>query len=203
MRRAKLVAMGLALVLAGCSSMAEKAENAANRSFTSYALGKPYQQVAALGQSPLEQLAGNDRATFGPSIGSTPLADGSVIHRHMAPGAQTETGSDFGGLVGTSRQSTNMRLSYFLVGTDGIVKDWATGSVQGSTSDCISYIGGIINRCTDTRQLEGSLALYDSRVLTRGGQPISSWGTPAQLASLPASTPPMAQGQRPPPRKTP
>lgn len=203
MRRANLVAMGLVLALAGCSSMAEKAETMANRSFTSYALGKPYQQIAALGQSPLERLAGNDEATFGPPIGSTPLADGSVIHRHMAPGAQTETGSSFVGLVGTSRQSTNMRLSYFLVGTDGIVKDWATGSIQGSTSDCISYIGGIINRCTDTRQLEGSLALYDSRVLTRGGQPISSWGAPAQVASVPAGSPAMAPGQRPAPRKTP
>ncbi len=66
MRRANLVAMGLVLALAGCSSMAEKAETMANRSFTSYALGKPYQQIAALGQSPLERLAGNDEATFGP-----------------------------------------------------------------------------------------------------------------------------------------
>jgi hypothetical protein len=199
MRAAVMIVVGLAMGLGGCSSVAEKAENAANRSFTSYALGKPYQQVAAIGQSPLERLSGNDRATFGPPIGSTALADGSVIHRHMAPGARTETGSSFGGLVGTSTQSTNMRLSYFLVGPDGIVRDWATGSVQGSTSDCISYIGGIINRCTDTRQLEGSLALYDSRVLTRGGQPISSWGAPAPVAAA-AVTP---QGNRPPARNSP
>lgn len=183
MRRAGVIVVGLGLALAGCSSVAEKAENAANRSFTSYALGKPYAQVAGLGQSPLERLSGNDRATFGPSIGSTQLENGMTIQRHMAPAARTETGSDFAGLVGTSSVSTNNRLSYFLVGADGIVKDWATGSVQGDTSDCITYIGGIINRCTDMRQLEASLALYDARVATRGGQPISTWGAPVTPAA--------------------
>jgi hypothetical protein len=67
-----------------------------------------------------------------------------------------------------------------------MVKDWATGAVQGSTSDCISYIGGIIRKCTDSGQMLAALALYDSRVQTKGGQPIAVWGTPAPEGIPPA-----------------
>ena len=164
------------LLLAGCGSVTDKVETAANRSFTSYALGKPYAQVAGLGQSPMERLSGNDRGTYGPPIGSTPLANGMTIHRHMAPAARTETGTSFAGLVGTSTVSDNNRLSYFLVGLDGIVKDWATGSTPGNASDCVSYIGGIIKKCSDVKQFNAALALYDARVATKDGQPISVWG---------------------------
>ncbi|MCL6709595.1 hypothetical protein M8R20_21635 [Pseudomonas sp. R2.Fl] len=183
MRFSIMLPLAAMLAVAGCSSVAEKAESAANRSFTSYALGKPYTQVASVGQSPLELLAGNDRATFGPMLGATQLENGMTVYRHMAPAAQMETSSSFGGLVGRESVSTNNRLSYFLVGPDGIVKDWATGSVQGATTDCVTYIGGIINRCSDTAQLQAALAFYDSRVLTKGGQPITAWGTPAAAAS--------------------
>jgi hypothetical protein len=181
MRFATILSIGLAIALAGCSQVAEKAENAANRSFTSYAMGKSYQEVANLGQSPMAQLSGSG-ATFGPMIGETRLTNGMVIYRHMAPGARTERGTSFGGLVGSSAVSENNRLSYFLVGPDGIVKDWATGSVQGNVRDCVQYIGGIINRCSDVRQLQASLALYDSQVATKAGQPISSWGEPTAPA---------------------
>jgi hypothetical protein len=37
--------MAFGLALAGCSQVAEKAENAASRSFTSYAMGRPYAEV--------------------------------------------------------------------------------------------------------------------------------------------------------------
>lgn len=181
MRFLAILSISLAIGLAGCSQVAEKAENAANRSYTSYALGKPYAEVANLGQSPMARFSGSE-ATFGPMIGATPLTNGMTIYRHMAPGAKTETGTNFVGLVGSSTVSQNNRLSYFLVGADGIVKDWATGSVQGSASDCVQYIGGIINRCNDMRQLQASLALYDMRVASKGGQPISSWGEPAAPA---------------------
>ena len=181
MRLMATLSMTLALVLAGCSQVAEKAENAANRSFTSYAMGRPYAEVANVGQSTLARLSGSE-ATFGPMIGATQLKNGMTIYRHIAPAAKTESASSFGGLVGRSTVSQNNRLSYFLVGADGIVKDWATGSVQGSASDCVQYIGGIINRCSDMRQLQASLALYDMRVATKAGQPISTWGQPAAPA---------------------
>ncbi len=94
MRFMAILSISLAIGLAGCSQVAEKAENAANRSYTSYALGKPYAEVANLGQSPMARLSGSD-ATFGPMIGATPLKSGMTIYRHMAPGAQTETGTNF------------------------------------------------------------------------------------------------------------
>ncbi|GAB1584577.1 hypothetical protein [Phyllobacterium phragmitis] len=181
MRFTIFLSIGLTVALVGCSQVAERAEKAANRSFTSYALGKPYAEVANLGQSPMARLSGSE-AAFGPMIGETRLTNGMTIYRHMAPGAKTETGTNFAGLVGSSTVSQNNRLSYFLVGADGIVKDWATGSVQGSASDCVQYIGGIINRCNDMRQLQASLELYDMRVLTEAGQSISSWGDPAASA---------------------
>ena len=183
MRLLRFAVLGPALLstlfLAGCGSLGDKAENMANRSFTSYAEGKPYAEIANLGNSPLERLSINaDRATFGPMIGATPLTNGMTIYRHMAPATRKETSTNFGGLIGTSTADNNNRLSYFLVGPDGIVKDWATGAVQGSTSDCISYIGGIIRKCQDTRQVLAALAFYDSRVKTKDGQPISVWGQP-------------------------
>lgn len=188
MRGIAVLLTGLSLLLAGCSAVAERAENAANRSFTSYALGKPYAEVANLNRSPLMQLSTTE-ATFGPMIGETRLKNGMVVYRHIAPAARTETGTDFGGLVGSSSVNQNNRLSYFLVGPDGIVRDWATGSVQGNVSSCIYYIGGIINRCTDAMQLQQSLALYDARVTTRDNRPISAWGEPAPAA--PSTSPAM------------
>lgn len=185
-----LPALLLATMLAACGSVTDRVEGAANRSFTSGAMGKPYAEVASLGHSPLEQLAGNDRATFGPMLGATRLSNGMTIYRHMAPAARTETGTSFGGLIGTSSVSDNNRLSYFLVGQDGIVKDWATGSVPGNASDCVNYIGGIIKTCSDVRQFHAALALYDARVQTSGGQPLSAWGTPAPEAPPPAHRPP-------------
>ncbi|WP_105401647.1 MULTISPECIES: hypothetical protein [Neorhizobium] len=185
MRFLAVVSVAFGLALAGCSQVAEKAENAANRSFTSYAMGRPYAEVANVNQSTLARLSGSE-ATFGPMIGTTPLKNGMTIYRHIAPAATTETGSSFGGLVGRSTVSQTNRLSYFLVGADGIIKDWATGAVQGNVSDCVQYVGGIINRCADMRQVEASLALYDMRVTTRGGQPISAWGEPAAAAAPPA-----------------
>lgn len=185
------VVLLVCLGLAGCSQVGQKVENAANRSFTSYAMGRSYAQVASLGTSTLAKLGGNDRGTFGPLLGATKLSNGMTIYRHMAPAARTQTGTDFGGLVGSSSVSENNRLSYFLVGEDGIVKDWATGSVPGNASSCINYIGGIIQRCSDVTQFQASLALYDARVLTKGGQPISVWGAPeavtvaADMAALP------------------
>lgn len=165
----------LASLAAGCSQTADKIEAAANRSTTSWAMGKPYTKVAALGNSTLDQLS-TEQYGFGQMIGQTPLVDGTILYRHIAPAAETETSSDFAGLVGTSKQITNYRLSYFKVGQDGIVKDWATGSAPGSISDCVSYIGGIFQKCTDQGRVKQALAVYDSSVQTSSGTPISNWG---------------------------
>ena len=172
------IVLGLALI-SGCSQTAEKIETAANRSTTSWALGKDYARVAALGNSPLDQLS-VEQVGYGPLIGQTSLSDGSVIYRHIAPSAQSETYSDFGGLVGSEKQVTNYRLSYFKVGVDGVVKDWATGKASSSISSCVSFIGGIFQKCTEQARIEQAIQIYDSIVRTSSGSAIESWGTIAE-----------------------
>ena len=173
----------LAGIVAGCSQTAEKIENAANRSTTGWAMGKPYTQVAALGNSALDQLA-TEQTGFGQMIGQTSLADGTILYRHIAPAAQTETSSDFVGLIGKSKQVTNYRLSYFKVGQDGIVKDWATGSAPGSISDCVTYISGIFRKCEDQGRIKQALFVYDNQVRTSSGSPITSWGPAVPTADI-------------------
>jgi len=177
----KITAIALtATVLISCSQTAEKIETAANRSTTSWAMGKPYSQVAALGNQPLDQLAA-DQYGFGQLIGQSPLTDGSTLYRHIAPAAKAETSSDFGGLVGSSKTVTNYRLSYFKVGQDGIVRDWATGSVPGTYSNCINYISGIFQKCQDQGLIRQTMVAYDSQVRTSSGATVDSWGIPASF----------------------
>ncbi len=173
MRKFTLIAASL-LCLSACSSTADKLENSANRLTTSWALDKPYSEVAAIGNRPIDQLT-VERFTFGEMIGSTQLADGSTIYRHIAPGAERTTESNFG-IVDSGSRAVNLRLSYFKVGPNGIVNDWATGSVPGSFSKCTWYIGGIFSKCEDQAEVKQTLSAYDTVVRTQSKQPISSWG---------------------------
>lgn len=167
----------VATLLVGCSQTAEKIENAANRSTTSWAMGKPYSRVAALGNQPLDSLS-TTQTGYGQLIGTSTYADGTRLYRHIAPAAQAETSSDFGGIVASNKTVTNYRLSYFKVGQDGLVKDWATGSVPGTFSKCISYIGGIFRKCQDQARVQQTLASYDAQVKTSSGTGIDAWGSP-------------------------
>jgi hypothetical protein len=191
MRMAPKLTLCLLLLMAGCSQTADKIENSANRSYTGSVMGKAYTEVESYDQSPLMKLSGSG-PVFGPMIGMTRLTNGMTIYRHIAPGARTETSSNIIGLVGQETVSHSNRLSYFLVGTDGIIKDWATGSVEGSSNDCIAYIGGLIRKCTDASQLQASLALYDIRVLTKDNKSITSWGDPLIASAADARTAPVA-----------
>lgn len=166
----------LALGLTACSSTLENVENKSNRLTTSWALGKPYTQVASLGTSRLAQLSA-EQTGFGDMIGRSELADGTTLYRHIAAAAKTDTNASFVGLVGRNTNATNFRLSYFKVGQDGIVKDWATGSVPGTASRCINFIGGIFQKCADQAAVKQDLVVYDAQVLTRANQPLSTWGT--------------------------
>ncbi|MDJ0613358.1 MAG: hypothetical protein QNJ29_06740 [Rhizobiaceae bacterium] len=173
MRKSTLIGVAL-LLLAGCSSTADKIEDSANRLTTSWAQNKPYAEVAALGNRPIDQLT-TTQVGFGQMIGQSQLADGSTLYRHIAPGAERTTEASFG-IVDSESSATSFRLSYFKVGPNGIVNDWATGSVPGSFSKCTWYIGGIFRKCEDQAQIKQTLATYDTVVKTSGKQPISSWG---------------------------
>lgn len=179
-----LAALALAQLLAACTAPPERLQAMADRNYMRYAMGKSYAHVATLNSS---ALMGGESG-YGPPIGSYRLADGDTVHRHMGESGSIETGMNFAGLVGTNRVATNYRLAYFRVGPDGIVKDWAVGSVPGEQSSCIRYIGGIVEKCEDQSLVRRNFAVLDSMVTTSGGQPLGAWGAPAETA-VPAEAP--------------
>lgn len=170
-----ICAIFLLLALGACSGTMDKVENKANRWSTGWAMGKQYSKVAALGTSTIAQLTPNAHG-FGDMIGRSELADGTTIYRHLAPAVKRESYGSFSGLVGGNSTKQNYRLSYFKVGQDGIVKDWATASVPGTVQSCINYIGGIFQKCKDQALIKQALEVYDSKVRTSTGQTIAAWG---------------------------
>jgi len=162
---------------AGCSSTVGQLQEAGDRNYMRYAMGKPYAQIAA--QNPMS-LAGMAGATvYGPMIGSYALAGGDTVYRHIDNVESSTTNVDAGLLLGSESVATRYRLAYFRVGPDGIVKDWATGTLPGERLGCTWYVGGIIRQCSSDEQRLQSLAVYDSLVKTSGDQPLGAWGTPA------------------------
>lgn len=180
LRYAGIISISL---LAACSQTAEKIETAANRSTTSWSLGKQYTRVATLGNSPLDQLA-VDQTGFGSLIGQSQLTDGTTVYRHIAPSAESQSYSDFGGLAASNKQVTNYRLSYFKVGQDGIVNDWATGKASSSISTCVSFIAGIFQKCTEQARVNQAVEIYDSLVRTSAGGTITQWGSILQPTAI-------------------
>jgi len=165
--------LALAL-LAACTTPPESLLNAANRNYMRYAMGKPYAQVASLNPTTMEGLAG--RTAYGPMIGSFELADGNRVYRHIDNVQTGESTVDFGILSKRRTVSTTYRIAYFRVGRDGVVNDWAVGSLPGDSVRCVSYAIGIIRQCENQQSLGQSLDYYDSVVRTSRDQPIDVWG---------------------------
>lgn len=167
---------GLAMIVlaAGCTTPPEGLLNAANRNYMRYAMGKPYTQVASLNPTTMEGLAG--RTAYGPMIGDFALADGQRVYRHIDNVQTGESNVDLGIFSQRRTVSTTYRLAYFRVGPDGIVNDWATGSLPGDSLRCVSYAIGIFRQCENQQSLAQSLDFYDTLVKTSAGQPIAAWG---------------------------
>jgi hypothetical protein len=170
-----VMAIALSALTTACTQTAEQIESAANRNATSWAMGKPYSQVASLGTSTLAQLS-PETAGYGTMIGASRLANGDVIYRHIAPAAKSESSTDFG-IFGSATVEQHYRLSYFRVGIDGIVKDFAYGKAPSSLSDCTTYISGIIRQCEDISRVRLSIQAYDNLVRTSTGAALSGWGS--------------------------
>jgi hypothetical protein len=185
-----LIGLAALLALAACTTPPQSLMNAANRSYMRYAMGKPYAQVASLNPTTMEGLAG--RTAYGPMIGTYQLADGNRVYRHIDDVQTGESNVDFGIFSQRHTVSSTYRLAYFRVGPDGVVNDWAVGSLPGASVRCVSYAVGIFRQCEDLQSLRQSLSFYDSVVRTSSGQPLSSWGTPVPDA---AAVGPAAQKQ--------
>lgn len=171
-----LAAIAVLCAVTACTTPPESLLNAANRNYMRYAMGKPYADVASLNPTTMEGLAG--RTAYGPMIGAYVLADGNRVYRHIDDVQTGESTVDLGIFSQRHTVSSTYRLAYLRVGPDGIVNDWAVGSLPGGSVRCVSYAIGIFRKCEDQQSLRQSLALYDSLVRTSSGQPLSSWGAP-------------------------
>jgi hypothetical protein len=172
--RGALMGLAALALLAACTTPPEGLLNAANRNYMRYATGKPYAQVASLNPTTLEGLAG--KTAYGPMIGSFDLADGNRVYRHIDNVQTGESSVDFGIFSQRRTVSTTYRLAYFRVGPDGIVNDWAVGSLPGESLRCVSYAIGIFRQCENQQSLRQSLDFYDTLVRTSSDQPMAVWG---------------------------
>jgi hypothetical protein len=158
---------------AGCGAP-EKLQSFGDRNYMRYAMGKPYAQIASQTQMTLEGLAG--ATVYGPMIGQSRLVNGDTVYRHIDNVESMSTNVDVGLVMQKENVASRYRLAYFRVAPDGIVKDWATGTLPGERLGCTRYAGGIVQQCSSDAQRLQSLAVYDSLVRTSTDQPLSSWG---------------------------
>lgn len=185
-----LAALAL-LALPACTAPSERAAEAPGRAdvaapvatAAASPVGRPYMQVANVaGGQPSTGDAG-----FGPMAGSFALADGAIVYRHVAPA----------GAAGAP--VTDLRLSFFKVGPDGAVQDWATGSVPAGQSACPFYASGSFRHCTDFAARDQTFAVFDLAVRTSTGAPLAAWGArrPDSVAVSPAVASPAAPASLP------
>lgn len=169
-----IVAATFLAAIAGCATAPQALQSLGDRNYMRYAMGKPYTQIASQRQMSMQALAG--ATIYGPMIGEYRLSDGDTVYRHIDNVESTRTNVDAGIVMQRESAGTRYRLAYFRVGTDGIVKDWATGALPGERLGCAWYAGGFVQQCSSETQRLQSLAVYDSLVRTSGEQPLSSWG---------------------------
>lgn len=150
----------------GSNAIAAPATGLASVQVTS-PVGRPYMQVANVAGA-----AGSDGAAgFGPMAGSFALADGAIVYRHVAPASGAVAANTVAG-----GPITDLRLSYFKVGPDGAVQDWATASVPASQSACPFYATGSFRHCTDFAARQQTFDAFDPAVRTAGGASLTGWG---------------------------
>lgn len=164
-----------ALMLAACTSTVGQLQEMGDRNYMRYAVGKPYQEVASLNPMTFESLTTGDTA-YGPIIGGYRLENGDRVYRHAANIQSSESSVDLGIVMQRQAVETRHRLAYFRVDPDGIVRDWATGTLPGERIGCTTYAAGIFQRCTSDTEIRQSMAVYDSLVQTSSGQPLTAWG---------------------------
>ncbi len=161
--------------LAACGATQAQLQQAADRNWLSYAVGKPYAGVASEKKATMEGLLQDDRAA-GEVFSTSELPGGDRLYRHLDRYQSSTKSSSFGGIVGSDSATYSYRLIYFRVGPDGTIRDYANGFVGGETSSCVGWIGGIFRTCEDETQLRQTVQSYDSFVKTSTGGPLSAWG---------------------------
>ncbi len=160
------------LALTACSQTAENMRKKGDSVVLSHTIGRTYEKVSTskhlVAGELLPQLA------YGNRIGQTTLPSGDVIYKHATLREAGESSIDFG-FIGSSKTKMEYAVYYFLVGGDGVVKDYANGIVDGGKVSCMEYVGGFIRSCGNSEQLNSDLGYVDSMMRTSNGQPVSVW----------------------------
>ncbi len=105
-----------------------------------------------------------EQPQFGKLVGRESVPSGGIIMKHVGDFGQ-ET-SDYGGIYGKRVQ--NARVIYFLVDSNGVVKDWATEFYRAGTANC--WVG----ICSGDKAEQVPLEELDRIVRTSSGQPLAA-----------------------------
>jgi hypothetical protein len=141
--------------LTACGSVAHKVASGVDNAQLKNTVGKPYADV--IYQHPY----------FGKLIGRERLQSGDEIMKHV--GEFGKSTSDMVGLYGKQRQ--NMRALYFLVDTQGVIKDWASEFYEAGSASCwVGICGGSTNEQVPLEEL-------DKLVKTSSGGSVAAWHT--------------------------
>lgn len=142
-----------ALLLAACSSIGHKVASGINNSQLKGAVGKPYSQVMY------------EHPDYGKLIGRERLTNGDEIMKHV--GDFGTASNDVGGVYGKKHQ--NARVVYFLVDSQGNVKDWASEFYRAGSSTC--WVG----ICAGAKAEQVPYEELDKIVKTSSGTSLESW----------------------------
>lgn len=175
MRLLQLVLVGLlALTLSACSaSQQQSIQTSVDRNVLSYTLGKQYAQIAKSQKMTGGGLLNND-PTYGKLVSKQKLASGDTIYKHVDNNEASSSSVGIG-IIGKTDKRIDLRLLYFRVGKDGIIKDHANGTVTGGNVSCIDWIGGLVQDCGNDQLIAKDVAQMDLVVRTSTGGPLSSW----------------------------
>jgi hypothetical protein len=147
------IAILATLFLASCASVGHQVASGISNTQLKRTVGKPYEQVMY------------EHPDFGKLIGRESLPAGHVIMKHVGDFGQ-ET-SDYGGIYGKRVQ--NARVIYFLVDSNGVVKDWATEFYRAGTANC--WVG----ICSGAKAEQVPFEELDRIVRTSSGQTLDAW----------------------------
>lgn len=165
----------LCAALAACSTASQQRLQARfDRNVLDNTVGKSYADIARKEAWTQAALFGTDHA-YGDVFGATQLPGGDTLYRHMERSEAFRSGTDVGGLLTSGTTRFDYRLFYFRVGPDGVIKDTANGVVSGDSIKCVSYIGGIFNKCGNAQLASTDADQMDAAVTTSAGLPLSSW----------------------------
>jgi hypothetical protein len=143
------------ILLTACTSMGHKVASGINNSQLKGTVGKSYEQVMY------------EHPDFGKLIGRERLQGGNEIMKHVGDfGTST---SDMAGVYGKKEQ--NARVIYFLVDSQGTIRDWASEFYRAGKATC--WVG----ICAGAKMEQVPFEELDKIVKTSSGDSLETWRT--------------------------